>query len=84
MELEVGKTYKTKSGRLVEIVKHDPEWGNGMFWGNSVDSTTPKLDNERWTPDNRWWSYISQFSMFGHQELRNPELDIVEKIKIIP
>jgi len=77
--LEVGKIYKTSNGRLVEIIKHDPIWGGGMFWGNSIDGIEPILDHERWTPDAKWWSYISQFSMFGPQILRNEELDFIEE-----
>ena len=79
--LQVGKTYKTRSGRLVKITKHCPEWEGGMYWGDSVDKKRPKLDHERWTPDARWWDYLSSFSMFGYQELRDPELDLVETIK---
>jgi hypothetical protein len=50
-----------------------------MFWGNSIDGIEPILDHERWTPDAKWWSYISQFSMFGPQILRNEELDFIEE-----
>ena len=78
--LEVGKTYKTKSGRLVEIIKHDPEWCGGMFWGTSCDGKQPEIDHERWTTDARWWSYLSPFSPWGAQELREPELDFIEQI----
>lgn len=78
--LEVGKSYKTKSGRIIRIIKYDPKWGGGMFWGNSIDGQEPELSYERWTPDARWWSYISQFSLFGYQELRDPKMDIIEHI----
>lgn len=78
--LEVGKTYKTKEGRLVKITKHEPEWNGGMFWGSSCDDKKPEIDYERWTSDARWWSYISGFSMLGYQELRDPKMDFVEQI----
>ena len=82
MNLEIGKVYKTQSGRLIKIVNHDPEWSGGMYWGSSIDNQEPKLDHERWTPDARWWSYISPFSMFGFQELRNEKLNLIEEVVV--
>jgi hypothetical protein len=78
--LEVGKIYKTQNGRLVKITQFNPEWNGGMFWGTSIDKKKPKIDHERWTPDARWWSYMSPFSMFGYQELRDPDWDFIEQI----
>jgi hypothetical protein len=75
--LEVGKTYKTSNGRLVEIILHDPEWGGGMFWGNSIDNIEPVLNHERWTPDTRWWSYVK---MFGGMQLRDEKLNFIEEV----
>jgi hypothetical protein len=80
INLQVGHKYKTKSGRLIEITKHCSEWNGGMFWGTSVDKKKPLIDHERWTQDARWWSYISPFSEFGYQELRNEEWDLVKEI----
>jgi len=75
--LEVGKTYTTKEGRQIEIVSHDPNWADGMFWGNSIDNLEPKLVNERWQPDGKWLSYLSQFSMLGARVIRNEKLDLI-------
>jgi hypothetical protein len=85
--LEIGKTYKTKDGRLVEIIKGNPpidgkiDGWNGIYWGNSVDGKEPKLDHERYTFEGKWWSYISQFSMLGYQELSNPKMDLFEIVQ---
>lgn len=88
--LEIGKTYKSKDGRLVQIIKGEPPLNGkidtsfgiggwkGIYWGNSVDGKEPKLDYERYTFEGKWWSYISQFSMSGYQELSNPEMDLLE------
>jgi hypothetical protein len=81
MTLEVGKKYKTQDGRIVKITKYDPEWNGGMYWGSSIDKKRPKIDHERWTPDARWWSYISHFAPEGYQELRDPDWDFVEEAK---
>ena len=84
--LEIGKRYRTKNGRIVEIIKGNPpidgkrEGWNGIYWGNSVDGKEPKLDNERYSFDGNWWSYISQFSLFGYKELSNPEMNLLEEI----
>jgi hypothetical protein len=75
----VGKVYKTRLGRLVKITMHDPNWCGGMFWGTSIDKKRPKLDHERFTPDCRWWSYLSVFAVAGGQILRNPDLDLVDE-----
>jgi hypothetical protein len=84
--LEVGRTYKSRDGRLIEIIKGNPPinderigW-NGIYWGSSVDDKQPKLDHERYIFDGRWWSYISQFSMTGYEELSNPSMDLIEII----
>lgn len=83
--LEVGKTYKTTQGRLVKIVKGNPpingkrDGWNGIYWGDSVDNKKPKLDHERFTFEGKWWSYISQFSTFGYQELSDPTMDLIEE-----
>lgn len=82
IKLEVGKVYKTKEGRLVKITQHDPVWNGGMFWGTSVDKKRPKIDHERWTPDARWWSYMSVFSGFGGEIIRDVEMDFVEEVTI--
>ena len=78
--LEVGKTYKTREGRLVKISKHDRVWLDGVFWATSCDDKQPEIVHERWQPDGRWFSYISAFSQFGYRELRDPDMDIVEQI----
>lgn len=78
--LEVGKTYKTKQGRLVKITKHDPLWHAGVFWATSCDGKKPEIHHERWQPDGRWFSFICSFSQFDYQELRDPGLDLVEQI----
>ena len=84
--LEVGKTYKSRDGRLVKIIKGNPpiegkrdDW-DGIYWGDSVDNKKPKLDNETYVFDGKWWSYISGFSMFGYQELSDPKMDLVEVV----
>jgi len=85
--LEIGKTYKSKDVRLVEIIEGNPpingkrDGWNGIYWGNSVDGKEPKLDHERYTFEGKWWSYISQFSMLGYQELSNPEMDLFEIVQ---
>lgn len=82
--LEVGKTYKSKDGRLVKIIKGNPpidgkrDGWNGIYWGDSVDKKKPKIDHERYTFEGKWWSYISGFSIVGYQELSDPEMDLVE------
>lgn len=84
--LEIGKIYKSKDGRFIEIIKGNPpingkrDGWDGIYWGNSVDNKEPKLDNERYTFEGKWWSYISQFSFTGYQELSNPEMDLIEII----
>ena len=86
MNLEVGKTYKSKNGRLIKISKGCPpingkrDGWNGIYWGDSVDNKEPKIDNERYTFEGRWWSYISQFSMLGYHELSNVEMDLMEEV----
>jgi len=85
--LEIGKTYKSKDGRLVEIIKGNPpidgkrDGWNGIYWGNSVDGKEPKLDHERYTFEGKWWSYISQFSSSGYRELSNHEMDLLEVVQ---
>lgn len=87
MILEIGKTYKSKDGRLIKIINGNPpiegkrDGWNGIYWGNSVDDKEPKIDMERYTFDGKWWSYISQFSSFGYKELSNPKMDL-ERIEI--
>lgn len=86
MILEIGKTYRSRNGRLVQIDRGYPpidgkrEGWNGIYWGNSVDGKEPKLDSERYTFEGKWWSYISQFSMFGYRELSNTEMDLIEEV----
>jgi hypothetical protein len=85
--LEIGKTYKSKDGRLVGIIKGNPpidgkrDGWKGIYWGNSVDGKEPKLDHERYTFEGKWWSYLSQFSMLGYKELSNPEMDLLEIVQ---
>lgn len=84
--LEIGKTYKSKDERLVKIVSGKPpidgkrDGWNGIYFGVSVDEKLPKLDMERYTFEGKWWSYFSQFSMFGYKELSDPELNLIESI----
>lgn len=85
--IQIGKIYKSRDGRLIKIIKGNPpidskrEGWNGIYWGNSVDNKEPKLDHERYTFEGKWWSYISQYSMFGYSELSNPEMDLIEEAK---
>ena len=85
--LEVGKTYKSRDGRLVKIIKGNPpiegkrDGWDGIYFGKSIDNKKPKIDHERYVFDGKWWSYISDFSMFGYQELSDPEMDLVEVVK---
>jgi hypothetical protein len=82
--LEIGKTYKNNSGRLIKITKGSPpidgkrDGWNGIYWGESVDNKKPKINAERYTFEGKWWSYISGFSAFGYQELYDPKSDLVE------
>jgi hypothetical protein len=88
--LEIGKIYRSKNGRLIQIVEGNPpvsgkvdtsngigQW-EGIYWGNSVDDKEPKLEMERYTFEGKWWSYISQFAMGGYRVLSNPEMDLLE------
>ena len=92
--LEIGKTYRSRNGRLIEIVKGNPPFilgnpplfkrerngWNGIYWGNSIDNKEPKLEMERYTFDGKWWSYISEFSAIGYQELSDEQKDLIEQV----
>ena len=51
--LEVGKTYKSRDGRLVKIIKGNPpiegkrDGWDGIYFGKSIDNKKPKIDHER-------------------------------------
>jgi len=85
MKLEVGKTYKDASGRIIQITKGYPpidgkrDGWNGIYWGDSIDNKKPKIDSERYTFEGKWWSYISGFSSAGYQELSNPKMDLIDE-----
>lgn len=82
--LEIGKTYKDRSGRLIKISEGLPpidgkrDGWNGIYWGDSVDGKEPKIEKERYTFEGKQWSYLSAFSMFGYQELNDVEKDLVK------
>lgn len=84
MLLEIGKTYKNNQGRLIEIQSGLPPLNgvrnglHGLYYGDSVDNVEPTIKMERYTFEGKWWSYTSQFSFFGYNELSNPELDLTE------
>jgi hypothetical protein len=86
MLLEVGKTYKSKDGRIIKITQGYPpidgkrDGWNGIYWGDSTDGKEPTVKNQRYTFDGKWWNYLSGFSMFGYQELSKPESDLIEVI----
>jgi hypothetical protein len=83
--LEIGKTYKDRSGRLIKITGGLPpidgkrDGWDGIYWGDSVDGKEPKIKKERYTFEGKQWSYISGFSMFGYQELNDIEKDLIEQ-----
>jgi hypothetical protein len=71
MKLEIGKTYKTKNGKIVTI----QSVFNGIFHG--------KIDNvfESFLHNGKNWAVLSQFSSFGScRDVSNPDLDIIEEI----
>lgn len=86
--LEIGKTYESKTGRLIKITEGYPpingkrDGWNGVYWGSSVDDKTPKINNQRYTFEGIWWDYISQFSSFGYKELSNPNNNLIKEINI--
>ena len=95
MELELGKIYKNRNGRLVKITKcceplidsngkkYRDGW-NGIYWGDSVDKKKPKIDNERYEFNGKHWDYWSFFSSFRTGNSDNsfnvPEQDLIEII----
>ena len=93
MRIEVGKTYKSREGRLIKIKKgisplvdesgkeYRDGW-NGVYWGDSCDKKKPKIDNERYEFDGRYWNYLSPFSMAGYQEIRSSGDDLIELVDL--
>jgi len=70
--LEIGKVYKDRSGRLIKITEGNPpviidgiltkDGWNGVYWGDSVDDKTPKINKGRYKFNGKHWDCWSIFS----------------------
>jgi hypothetical protein len=84
INLQVGKFYKIRDGRIVFIfrglppIENKKDGWNGIYFGKFIDGSDNVVPRFLWT--GKHWDYISQFSFLGYMVFNDPNKDIVAEV----